>query len=445
MSHIFGMSEKFKTHPMTAIASDNAGDRAKVAGWLHIKRDKGKLKFLRLRDSSGIAQITIHKAKVSAETWDNAEQLTPESVVSVEGIVRADPRAPRGAELAGEDLNISILSLAAPRVPIDITLAKTKFDVDTAFKFRELSIRTKEVISIMKIKNIAAKLTRGFFQSRGFVEIFTPFILTTATEGGATMFELDYFGKKAVLAQSNQFYKQAAISCHEKVFGIIPSWRAEKSRTPKHLTEFHQIENEIAFATVDDLMKIQEELVRYIIQGVKKEASEDLEILEQDLRVPKLPLKRLRFSEAKALCFELNVEEPEDEDFGATAETVLSKHHEDPFFITHFPTALRGIYYEEDADDPTLTASIDLMGPQGFGELSSGGERVFRKDRLIERIQQANLRPESFEWYLRMFEYGMPPHAGYGLGFERLIRWVCSLSHLREAVLFPRTPDLWTP
>jgi nondiscriminating aspartyl-tRNA synthetase len=445
MAYTFGMSEKYKTHPINAISSENAGVKIKVAGWVHAKRDKGKLKFLRLRDSSGIAQITLHKDKASPETWDNAERLTPESVVSVEGTIKEDTRAPRGAELAGEDLVLTILSLAAPRVPIDITLSKTKFDVDTAFRFRELSIRTQEVISVMKIKSTVAKLTRHFFQTHGFVEIFTPFILTTATEGGATMFELDYFGKKAVLAQSNQFYKQAAISCHEKVFGIIPSWRAEKSRTPKHLTEFHQIENEIAFATAEDLMRIQEELIHHVIQGIKKEAREDLEMLERDVSVPKLPLKRLKFSEAKALCSELGVEEPMEEDFGATAETALSKHHQDPFFITDFPTALRGIYYEENPNDSTITNSLDLMAPEGVGELSSGGERVFQKDSLMERIQRAGLLPESFEWYIRMFDYGMPPHAGYGLGFERLIRWICGLSHLREAVLFPRTPDLWTP
>ncbi|MFQ5979033.1 MAG: aspartate--tRNA(Asn) ligase [Candidatus Heimdallarchaeota archaeon] len=445
MSNLFGMSRKYKTHPMSAVSSGNAGIKVKVAGWVHVVRDKGKLKFLRLRDSTGIIQVTLHKAKVSSETWDNAMKLTPESVISVEGTIKEDPRAPRGAELAGEDLEIRVLSLAAPRVPIDITLSKTKFDIDTAFKFRELSIRTQDVVSVMKIKNNVARFTREFFHSQGFVEIFTPFVLTTATEGGATMFELDYFGRKAVLAQSNQFYKQAAISCHEKVFGIIPSWRAEKSRTPKHLTEFHQIENEIAFASAEDLMRIQEELVHHVIREVKKEASEDLESLERDIRVPKLPLKRLRFSEAKALCSELNVNESEDEDFGAAAETALSKHFEDPFFITHFPTALRGIYYQEDSDDTSITSSLDLMAPEGFGELSSGGERVFRKENLIKRIQQAGLQPESFEWYVRMFEYGMPPHAGYGLGFERLVRWICRLSHLREAVLFPRTPDLWTP
>ncbi|MFX0091873.1 MAG: aspartate--tRNA(Asn) ligase [Candidatus Hodarchaeota archaeon] len=442
--NIFGMNPNLKTHTTVDIHKDNIGTPVALGGWVHQLRDTGKLIFIKIRDSKGIAQIVVKKDKVSEAVFAIAQKLTLESVITVKGDIVAHEKARTGAEIRPNE--ILVHALAQPRVPIDITAKKTRTDIDTIYRFRELSIRMPRTVMIMNIKSEVAKATRDFYTSKGFVEIFTPFILGTGTEGGASMFHVDYYGKKAVLAQSNQFYKQAATAVHEKVFGIIPSWRAEKFHTPRHLSEFFQIETEVAWATDQELMIIQEELVKYVVEYVLESCSHELENLGRtDLKVPSLPLKRLTFAEAKKLAAKLGQAEPEDEDFGTPAETVLSKHFTDPFFITAFPTHIRGMYYEVDPNDPSVTNSLDLVAPEGFGEISSGGIRVHNPERLIERIQRKGLKPESFEWYLRMFRYGMPPHAGFGLGFERLVRWIAGLDSLREAVMFPRTPDLISP
>ena len=443
---MFGQATAWKTHWCSDVNAKTAkkGSIAKVAGWIHFFRDKGKIIFVHLRDASGMCQILFKDGETPPEVFAEVKRLGYESVITVEGHVIAEERAINGAEL--HPTSLTIHSIAAPKLPLDIN-AKVKFDIDTEFRFRELSIRTPRVQAVMKVKAEVAASVRSFFKDHGFTEIFTPYILATATEGGAMKFQLDYFGTPAVLAQSCQFYKQAAIQVHEKVFGIIPSWRAEKSRTPKHVTEFHQIENEIAFGTHETIMEVQENLVHSVVTHVLSACKSQLELLERkDLVVPKLPFRRMTFYEAKDILEqELDVHDPRDDDFTAPAESALSRHIGAPFFITKIPTALRGIYYETDPENEFLTNSLDLIAPEGHGELSSGGERVSSKERLITRITNAGMNPEGFEWYLRMFEYGFPPHAGYGLGFERLVRWICGLESIREAFMFPRTPDLVQP
>jgi nondiscriminating aspartyl-tRNA synthetase len=439
----FGQNINWKTHYCKDITPKLAKKTITVAGWVHFLRDKGKLIFVQLRDSTGIIQIIAKQENLDEELFLSIKKLNLESVVSITGIVSEEPKSMNGVEIIPQ--SIIIHSIAAPKLPIDVN-GKVKFDIDTDFKYREISIRTPNVRVIMKIKSEIALAVRTFFTKRNFTEIFTPYILATSTEGGAEMFKLDYFGQPAVLAQSCQFYKQAAVQVHEKVFGIIPSWRAEKSRTPKHVTEFHQIENEIAFGTDETIMEIQENLVHDVIQHVLKNCVEELKALNRTLKVPELPFKRITFYEAKDILEkELSITEPREDDFSTPAETALSKHFEDPFFITKMPTHVRGMYYETAPEDSKLTNSLDLIAPEGYGELSSGGQRVASKARLLERIAKANLNPDSFEWYLRMFEYGFPPHAGYGLGFERLVRFICGLDNLRYASMFPRTPDLVTP
>ncbi len=439
----YAVNPSWKSHSTADVNSDNDGVEVLIAGWIHQKRDKGQLIFLTLRDPDGLAQITLHAKKVDPEIFRLTKDLTLESVISVQGIVKADPRSKLGAEVNPK--TIQIHALAAPKFPIDLTKQKTQMEIDTVFRFRELAIRDPEVIRVMEIKHIIAGAIREFFRKNNFIEIFTPFILTASTEGGAEQFKLDYFGTPAVLAQSCQFYKQAALASHEKVFGIIPSWRAEKSHTPKHMTEFWQVENEIAFATDQEIMQVQEDLIVYVIKKVKSQAKDQLIQLNRSLATPKRPFKRIPFSEAKQILIDSGLEVDPNEDFGAPEESVLSNRFKDPFFVTHFPTNLRGMYYATNPDNPEITLSLDLVAPEGFGELSSGGQRVAQYNTLNERILSKGFNPEDFEWYLRMFKYGMPPHAGYGLGFERLIRWIANLQHVREASMFPRTPDIYSP
>lgn len=447
---IYGQNSQWREHKANFVRSENEGKKVKVAGWIQQKRDKGKLIFITLRDASGVCQITLFKPKIEESVWDVAKDLTLESVVSIEGNVKADPRSKLGAELVPE--KITLLSKAEPKFPIDLTKKKTSTDIDTIFRYRELSIRESNVSAIMEIKSAIAAAIRSFFISKNFTEIFTPFILASGTEGGAEMFPVDYFGNESVLAQSCQFYKQAALSTHEKVFGIIPSWRAEKSHTTKHLTEFWQVENEISYATDKEIMEIQEDLIIFVLTYIQEHCSHELERINRTIKIPSKPFKKLDFYEAKDVIeklskdnAELDIKEGRDEDFGATAESLLSKSFEEPFFIINFPTHLRGMYYAENPEDKSKTLSLDLIAPEGFGELSSGGQRVSDYETLVRRMEEKGFDPESFDWYLRMFKYGFPPHAGYGLGFERLVRWVCGLEHVREAVMFPRTPDYFKP
>lgn len=440
---IYAVSPEMRTHGSRDVNSDNDGLYVLIGGWVQQIRDKGRLIFLTIRDPQGICQATLHEKKVSPEVWQTCKKLSLESVVSIKGSVKADPRSKLGAELIPSMIHIH--SQAAAKFPIDLTKKKTQMDVDTVFRYRELSIRDPEVMAVMELKNIIANATREFFREKGFIEIFTPLILATSTEGGAEQFRLDYFGHSAVLAQSCQFYKQAALACHEKVFGIIPSWRAEKSHTPKHCAEFSQIENEIAFATDQEIMEVQEDLIISILEKTVKEGMTQLEKLNRELTIPSKPFKRLTFAEAKKMAIKLGIEEDPREDFSTPGETALSKAFQNPFFITEFPTHLRGMYYEFDPQNPDITRSLDLMASEGFGELSSGGQRVFDYETLKKRIVEQGFDLHEFQWYLRMFKYGMPPHAGFGLGFERLIRWIANLSHVREASMFPRTPEIYQP
>ncbi len=440
---IYAVNPEWRTHSTRDVNSENDGLEVLIGGWVQQIRDKGKLIFLTIRDHHGLCQATLHRAKVAPEVWDTCKRLTMETVVSVKATVKEDRRSKLGAELIPS--KITIHSIADPKFPIDLTKKKTQMDIDTVFRFRELSIRDVEVVAIMEIKNIVASAIRKFFISKEFIEIFTPFILTASTEGGAEQFSLDYFGQPAVLAQSCQFYKQAALSCHEKVFGIIPSWRAEKSHTPKHMTEFWQLENEIAFATEKEIMDVQEDLIISVLKEVSTKGSLQLTKLERELIIPSKPFKRISFMNAKSMITDLGLETNNEEDFGATEETALSQAFNQPFFITEFPTHLRGMYYAADPKNSKITKSLDLMAPEGYGELSSGGQRVSDFETLQKRTIEKGFDPGKFEWYLRMFKYGMPPHAGYGLGFERLIRWIAGLSHVREASMFPRTPDIYQP
>ncbi|MDH5403083.1 MAG: aspartate--tRNA(Asn) ligase [Candidatus Heimdallarchaeota archaeon] len=441
-----GFDPRYKTHRTLDISAENEGEKAKIAGWVVVHRDKSKIIFIKIRDATGIAQIVIKKDEVDDEFWEIAKNLTIESAISVDGIIVADSRSQTGAEL--KPSKITILQLS-DTLPIDLSGIKTETMIETIFEHRELSIRRPESIAIFKIKHHIARAVRDFYVKNGFYEIWTPYILGTSTEGGAEMFKVDYFGQEGVLAQSCQFYKQSAIAVHEKVFGIIPSWRAEKSRTPKHVVEFHQIETEIAFGTDETIMQIQENLLYSVMKHVIEHCSDDLKVLGRELKLPSLPFKRITFEDAKKLGTklvkeQLDMDEPEG-DLSTPAETALSNHFEDPFFIIRFPTEIRGMYYDSDPNDDDITLSLDLVASEGIGELSSGGVRVTSPDKLIHRIKEKGYNPDSFKWYIDMFRYGGAPHAGFGLGFERLTRFITGVKHIRETIMYPRTPDYWSP
>ncbi|HID91336.1 TPA: hypothetical protein EYP44_05190 [Candidatus Bathyarchaeota archaeon] len=262
-----------------------------------------------------------------------------------------------------------------------------------------------------------------------------------AVEGGATLFPIDYFGRRVYLTQSGQLYLEAAINSLGKVYTINPSFRAEKSRTRRHLTEFWEIECEVPFATHDHIMKVEEGLLTYICSYVKRHCEGELRLLGREPRVPKPPFEKITYDEALEISRRAGVDVEWGEELGAEAERAVSKHFDEPFFIVGFPTKSRSFYHQPDPGNPSITLSSDLMAPGGYGELSSGGQRISDYDLLVKRIREQSLPLESYKWYLDLRRYGIPPHAGFGLGIERTVRWICGLSHIREACLFPRTPD----
>lgn len=420
------------------------GTNVRLGGWAEHLVDKGKICFLTLRDATGKLQITGIKSKLPEDLWNNLVSLKKETIVWIEGKIKKNDVAPNGIEVLPEKL--LILNEVEGPIPIDVT-GRTPMDEGTVFNLRELTIRMPQNNLPFAVKAHTAHAIREFFLKRGFTELYSPLIVATATEGGATMFPVKYFDEDAFLAQSAQFYKQAAVTAHEKVFGIIPSFRMEKSRTRKHVAEFWQIEVEAAFYDHISMMQILEDMLVDVVNKTIKIAKEPL--AQFGAKPQKLTGKfpRVPFKEAKELCTTFELEDPVNfnEDFTSQEETALSNHFKTPFFITEWPVHTRGIYYRVNDDDPNISNSFDLIAPGGFVELCTGGQRVHEYDKMVEVIKKQGFSLDSYGWYLNLFKYGIPPHAGYGLGIERLTWWLCGFSNIRQAIMFPRTVDILKP
>ncbi len=420
------------------------GSQVSIGGWAEHLVHKGKICFLTVRDSSGKIQVTGIKTKLPEEIWNALIGLKNETIVWITGKVKKNEQAPGGIEILPEE--VSILNPVHGPVPVDIT-GRTPMDDGTVFAFREMTIRMPKNKYPFEVKTHVAQATREFFLKREYVELFSPLMVATATEGGATLFPIKFFEKDAFLAQSGQFYKQAAITAHEKVFGIIPSFRMEKSRTRKHVAEFWQIEVEAAFHDHISIMQVLDDMMVYVVNTTIKTAKEPLAALGAKPKKLKGGFPRVTFQEAKELCTGFELEEKVDfeDDFTSPEEAALSRHFKTPFFITEWPTHTRGIYYRVNDENPAISNSFDLIAPDGFAELCTGGQRVHEYDKMVEVIKNQGFNLESYNWYLNLFKYGIPPHAGYGLGLERLVWWLCGLSNIRQAIMFPRTPDILKP
>lgn len=420
------------------------GTKVAIGGWAEHLIHKGKICFLTVRDSTGHIQVTGIKTKLPEELWDKLLALKNESVIRIEGLVKKNERAPGGMEVIPEKLDV-LNSVFGP-IPIDVT-GRTPMDDGTVYAQRELTIRMPLNKAPFEVKGFIAHATREFFIKRGFTEIFTPLIVATATEGGASLFPIKYFEEDAYLAQSGQFYKQAAITAHENVFGIIPSFRMEKSRTRKHVSEFWQIEVEAAFHDHISIMQVLDDMMVYIVNQTIKTAKEPLAVLGAKPKKLKGGFPRINFKDAKELCTSFELEDPVDmnDDFTTPEETALSNHFKTPFFVTEWPTHTRGIYYRVNDDDPNISNSFDLIAPNGFAELCTGGQRVHEYDKMVNVIKKQGFSVDSYKWYLNLFKYGIPPHAGYGLGIERLTWWLCGNTNIKQAIMFPRNVDILRP
>ncbi|MEM2529007.1 MAG: aspartate--tRNA(Asn) ligase, partial [Ignisphaera sp.] len=362
-------------------------------------------------------------------------------VVQIRGVVKDDPRAPRGAEIV--PIEFKILNLAKKPLPLDVS-GKVGADIDTRLRERILDLRRAEMMSIVRIGDKALKVIREVLRSEGFVEIFTPKIIATATEGGANLFPVIYFGREAFLAQSPQLYKELLAASFERVFEIAPAWRAEESDTPYHLAEFVSVDIEAAFMDYEDVMKILEKVVYEVVKTIREENSDDLTTLNYDLPEVSLPLPRIRYVDAIRILRERGMDVKFGDDIGTPEQRVLASVLDAQlYFITEFPTRIRAFYTKPKDDDSEVSESFDLVWK--FLELASGSSRIYKKEQLVEALKSRGMNVESFQFFIKWFDYGMPPHAGWGLGFARLLMMLTNRGSVKEVTLFPRDKKRLTP
>jgi len=412
----------------------HVGREVEIRGWLFNKRSSGKIMFLIIRDGTGMIQGVVVKSEVPEEVFAAAKSLTQESSLIVRGVVREEPRSLSGYEL-------SVTGLEIVQVAEEYPITPKEHGVEYLLDRRHLWLRSRRQHAIMLVRNELIKATRKFFDERDFVLIDAPILTPASVEGTTTLFETDYFDEKAYLSQSGQLYMEAAAMAFGRVYCFGPTFRAEKSKTRRHLMEFWMIEPEMAFCDNEENMRLQEEYVSYLVQHVLENCRPQLEILERDISkleavVP--PFPRLSYDEAVELLQQHGSEIKWGDDLGAPDETIIASQFDKPVFIHGFPTQIKAFYFQPHPKRPEIVLGSDLLAPEGYGEIIGGGERIHDLDLLMQRLKEHNLPQEQYEWYLDLRRYGSVPHSGFGLGLERTVSWICGLAHLREAIPFPR-------
>jgi len=417
------------------------GQKVCLYGWVHEVRDLGGLVFILLRDREGIIQITLPKKIVNRETFNLARKLRRESVIAVRGEVKREEKAPRGVEIIPE--SIELLNEADAPLPLEVT-EKVPAELDTRLDNRFMDLRRPKVQAIFRIRHQVIQSTREFLSKEGFIEVHTPKIVSTATEGGTELFPVSYFEREAFLNQSPQLYKQILMAAgFEKVFEIGPIFRAEEHNTTRHLNEAISIDIEMSFTDHHGVMDVLERLIHKIYVDVVEKCERYLGWLELSLEVPEIPFQRISYDEAREIAERKGESIPWGEDLTTNALKLVGEEVEGLYFITDWPSSAKPFYAMPYEDKPELTKSFDLMN--GWLELSSGAQRIHRYEMLLESIKAKGLNPDSFGFYLNAFRYGMPPHAGWGLGVERLVMSMLGLKNVREASLFPRDRNRLVP
>ena len=422
----------------TDILAGTSPESVEIRGWVSRKHTVGGLVFVLVRDGTGYVQVSARKGTADA-AFDGAKGATKESAVVVRGKVRDDKRAPGGKEVSANEFAVVA---PAESWPITRTAAKSG---SFLFDKRHLSIRGPKAVATMRIRAEVIGAAFDYFRDNGFQLISAPSFVQAAVEGGSTLFSVDYFGKKASLSQSAQFYEEAALPALQKVWIFQPAFRAEKSKTAKHLTEFWMIEAEQAFAEQPDNIKVQEGLVSKMVERVLANRQADLKTLGRTLAQPPVPFPRISYDEARSIAEKKGFPFEWGDDLPTEAERAISLTQDSPFFITDYPLSARSFYHMTYPDRPKVTKSADLIAPEGVGELATGGQRIHDHAELMKRIESQDLPTESFSWYLELRKYGMPPHSGFGIGVERTTRWIAGLKHIRSASLFPRTLSRISP
>jgi asparaginyl-tRNA synthetase len=431
--------------PIATIAAvgTHEGETVTIRGWLYNLRESGKLLFPIFRDGTGLIQGVVPKSAVAPEVFEAVKGLTQESSVIVEGKVRADKRAPGGYEL--DVTSVQVVQRVSENDPYPISLKE--HGVDFLMEHRHLWVRTPRQAAILRIRAEIIRATRDFFDDRGFVLTDPPILTPAACEGTSTLFPVDYFDEQAYLTQSGQLYIEATAMALGKVYSFGPTFRAEKSKTRRHLTEFWMVEPEMAFATLDDLMDLAEALISFQVKRCLEGRRKDLETVGRDLaKLEKIttPFPRISYDEAVHRLEEGHAQgalETKFEwggDLGSPDETYLSSQFEKPVMVHRYPAKIKAFYMEPDPVRPELALCVDVLAPEGYGEIIGGSQRMASYDLLLERIREHGLPEEAFRWYLDLRKFGSVPHGGFGMGIERAVAWICGLEHVRETIPFPR-------
>jgi asparaginyl-tRNA synthetase len=425
------------THTYIEDIGKHVGQEVTLRGWVHNKRSSGKIQFLILRDGTGYVQAVVVKSVVAPEVFAAADSLTHESSLEVTGKVREDSRAPSGYEL--DVTNLKVYQEVSKEEPFPIT--PKEHGIEFLMDHRHLWIRSNRQRAILKIRHEIIKAARDFFDDNGFTLCDTPILTPAACEGTTTLFEVKYFEEKAYLTQSGQLYSEATAAALGKVYCFGPTFRAEKSKTRRHLTEFWMVEPEVAYATVDDMMDLAERFITFIVQRVLEQRPNELKALERDLaKLEKIapPFPRISYDDAIKILKEHGSELQWGGDFGGGDETIISQQFDKPVMVHRYPSAIKAFYMEPDPDRPEVALCLDVLAPEGYGEIIGGGQRASSYELLIQRLKEHDLPREVFEWYLDLRKFGSVPHAGFGMGIERAVTWICGLEHVRETIPFPR-------
>ncbi|MDP2632021.1 MAG: asparagine--tRNA ligase [Candidatus Uhrbacteria bacterium] len=421
----------------------NVGEEIELKGWAYNLRSSGKIAFLQFRDGTGRVQVVFEKSGMNENDWEKLNSITIESSVTVTGKVKEEPRAPSGFELEGTGFEIVQLA------PDDYPISKKEHGPDFLLENRHLWLRSNAQWAIMRVRNTIINATYEYLNSNGFIKLDSPILTPNAAEGTTTLFELDYFDLgKAYLAQTGQLYIEAGIMSHGRCFDFGPVFRAEKSKTRRHLTEFWMMDAEAAYTEHEENMKIQEGLIVYIVEQVLARNMPELEILERDVEALKkiqAPFVRMTHAEAIAKLREMGSSIGERDDLGADDETILTKEFDRPIFIEKYPVEVKAFYMKRDPEDPSVALNNDMLAPEGYGEIIGGSQREDDYDTLLERIKEENLPIKDWQWYLDLRKYGSVPHSGFGYGLERIVGWICGRAHVRETIPFPRMINRLNP
>lgn len=410
------------------------GEKVTIDGWLYNKRASGKLQFPIVRDGSGYLQCVVSKKEVPEASWAAADQATQESTVRVTGTVRAEERAPGGVELGVETFEVTSLTQDYPITPKE---HGTAFLMD----IRHLWLRSKNQHAVLKVRSEVEQACRDFFYERDFTLIDSPILTPAACEGTSTLFETDYFGERAFLSQSGQLYLEPAAAAFGKVYCFGPTFRAEKSKTRRHLMEFWMIEPEVAFLEFEGLQNLAEEFVSYLVSRALDRCQEQLKVLERDLSKLeniKAPFPRITYREAIDVLQKKGMTVKFGDDLGGDEETALAESFDRPVMVSRYPTSIKAFYMQPDPNDPDVVLGLDMLAPEGYGEIIGGSQRIHDHDLLLQRIKEHDLPVEAFQWYLDVRKYGSFPHSGFGMGVERCVAWITGVKHLRECIPYPR-------